>query len=106
MANVILDSVAGTARDKEHTVWKVHLRAGRGGGENEKWFQIQDLIVEEIQKEMIFLGESVLQVSTPRVIKGLSLNYFPWDYRYGNAGLRRYLRRPSVTAVIRCTFTC
>ncbi|VDB86937.1 unnamed protein product [Peniophora sp. CBMAI 1063] len=62
VANVVLDSVAGTARDKEHTVWKVHLRAGRGGGDNEKWFQIQDLIVEEIQKEMIFLGEAVLQI--------------------------------------------
>ena len=36
--------------------------AGGGGGDNEKWFQIQDLIVEEIRKEMIFLGETVLQV--------------------------------------------
>ncbi|KAI0035112.1 spindle pole body protein [Vararia minispora EC-137] len=62
VANVILDSVAGTARDKEHTVWKAQLRAGRGTGDNEKWYQIQDLIVEEIQKEMIFLGESVLQI--------------------------------------------
>jgi len=41
-------------------VWKVQLRAG--GGENEKWFQIQDLIVEEMRKEMIFLGETVIQV--------------------------------------------
>ena len=44
-------------------MWKVHLRAGSGGGESEKWFQIQDLIVEEIRKEMIFLGETVIQVS-------------------------------------------
>lgn len=43
-------------------MWKAHLRAGAGGGENEKWFLIQDLIVEEIRKEMIFLGETVLQV--------------------------------------------
>jgi U4/U6.U5 tri-snRNP-associated protein 2 len=56
--------VAGTTRDKEHTVWKVHLRAAGGGGESEKWFQIQDLIVEETRKEMIFLGESILQVRT------------------------------------------
>ena len=35
VANVVLDSVAGTARDKEHTVWKVHLRAGGGGGEGD-----------------------------------------------------------------------
>ena len=60
MANVIHESVAGTTRDKENTVWKVQLRAG--SGENEKWFQIQDLIVEEIRKEMIFLGETVIQV--------------------------------------------
>ena len=63
IANVIHESAAGTTRDKESTIWKVHLRAGSGGGENEKWFQIQDLIVEEIRKEMIFLGETVLQVS-------------------------------------------
>ena len=40
----------------------MHLRAGSGGGDNERWFQIQDLIVEEIRKEMIFLGETMLQV--------------------------------------------
>ncbi|KAI0081134.1 spindle pole body protein [Panus rudis PR-1116 ss-1] len=62
IANVTHESAAGTTRDKESTVWKVHLRAGAGGGENEKWFQIQDLIVEEIRKEMIFLGETVLQI--------------------------------------------
>lgn len=63
IANVTHESVAGTTRDKENTVYKVHLRAGAGGGETERWFQIQDLIVEEIRKEMIFLGETVLQVS-------------------------------------------
>lgn len=63
VANVTHESVAGTTRDKENTVWKVHVRAGAGGGDNEKWFLIQDLIVEETRKEMIFLGESVLQVS-------------------------------------------
>lgn len=63
IANVTHESVAGTTRDKENTVWKAHLRAAGGGGESEKWFQIQDLIVEETRKEMIFLGETVLQVS-------------------------------------------
>lgn len=63
MSNVIHESVAGTTRDKEHTVWKVLLRAGSGGGDGEKWYQIQDLIVEETRKEMIFLGETVLQAS-------------------------------------------
>jgi len=62
IANVIHESVAGTTRDKENTVWKVQLRAGSGTGEGEKWFQIQDLIVEEIRKEMIFLGETVIQI--------------------------------------------
>ncbi|KAI0094499.1 spindle pole body protein [Irpex rosettiformis] len=62
VANVTHESVAGTTRDKENTVYKVHLRAGAGGGEHERWFQIQDLIVEEIRKEMIFLGETVIQI--------------------------------------------
>lgn len=62
IGNVTHESAAGTTRDKASTVWKVHLRAGGGGGDSEKWFQIQDLIVEEIRKEMIFLGETVLQV--------------------------------------------
>ncbi|THV06575.1 spindle pole body protein [Dendrothele bispora CBS 962.96] len=60
VANVTHESVAGTTRNKEDTVWKVHLRAG--SGEHEKWFMIQDLIVEEIRKEMIFLGESIIQI--------------------------------------------
>lgn len=60
IANVTHESVAGTTRDKENTVWKVHLRVA--GGDNEKWLMIQDLIVEEVRKEMIFLGESVLQI--------------------------------------------
>ncbi|KAK7465326.1 Ubiquitin carboxyl-terminal hydrolase 10 [Stygiomarasmius scandens] len=60
VANVTHESVAGTTRNKEDTVWKVYLRAG--SGEHEKWFMIQDLIVEETRKEMIFLGESVLQI--------------------------------------------
>lgn len=62
IANVTHESVAGTTRDKENTVWKVHLRVGGGGGDGEKWLQIQDLIVEETRKEMIFLAETVLQV--------------------------------------------
>ncbi|KAF7969854.1 hypothetical protein HWV62_25858 [Athelia sp. TMB] len=62
IANVTHESVAGTTVDKEHTVWKTHLRAAGGGGDGEKWFQIQDLIVEETRKEMIFLGETILQI--------------------------------------------
>jgi len=62
IANVTHESVAGTTRDKENTIWKAHIRAAGGGGDNEKWFMIQDLIVEETRKEMIFLGETVLQI--------------------------------------------
>lgn len=62
LANVTHESVAGTTRDKTNTVWKIHLRAGGGGGDGERWFEIQDLMVREVRKEMIFLGESVLQV--------------------------------------------
>jgi len=67
VANIVHESVAGTTRDKEATVWKVHLRAGSGGGDDERWYQIQDLIVEEMRKEMIFLGETVLQIWERRV---------------------------------------
>ncbi|EJU00155.1 hypothetical protein DACRYDRAFT_55351 [Dacryopinax primogenitus] len=70
VANVTHESTAGTARDKENTVWKVQLRAGKAvpgatgarEGEGEKWFQLQDLIVEEVRREMIFLSETVLQI--------------------------------------------
>ena len=34
LANVTHESVAGTTRDKENTVWKCHVRAGSGGGDN------------------------------------------------------------------------
>ena len=60
--NITHESVAGTTRNKVNTAWKIHVRAGCGGGESERWFQIQDLIVEEVRKEMIFLGETVIQV--------------------------------------------
>ncbi|KAL7408861.1 hypothetical protein BDY24DRAFT_405114 [Mrakia frigida] len=42
--------------------WKAHLRAGGGGGDGEKWFTVQDLRVEEVQREMVFLGETVMQI--------------------------------------------
>jgi U4/U6.U5 tri-snRNP-associated protein 2 len=71
VSNITHSSAAGTAR--EETTWKaqVHLRPERGtdGGlahdrteEDEKWFQIQDLIVEEINRGMISIGESYIQV--------------------------------------------
>jgi len=64
LCNITHESTAGTTRDKANTVWKIHLRASadEGGEDDERWFQIQDLIVEEVRREMIFLGETVLQV--------------------------------------------
>lgn len=82
IANVTHESVAGTTRDKENTVWKAHLRAAGGGGELEKWFMIQDLIVEDTRKEMIFLGETVLQVRS-QLKRSISLRRQPVFCRYG-----------------------
>jgi U4/U6.U5 tri-snRNP-associated protein 2 len=48
--------------EEGHMAWKIHVRAGQGGGEGEKWFEMQDLRVEEVRREMVFLGETVIQV--------------------------------------------
>ena len=58
--------------------------AGRGD-ENEKWFTIQDLIVEETRKEMIFLGETILQVRVFRFNHDSSSHIF---LRSGNVERR------------------
>jgi hypothetical protein len=79
IANVTHESVAGTTRDKENTIWKAHIRAAGGGGDNEKWFMIQDLIVEETRKEMIFLGETILQVLFLSFIIPKKINITPTD---------------------------
>ena len=82
IANVTHESTAGTTRDKENTVYKVHVRAG---GTDDDWYQIQDLIVEKTRREMIFLGEAVLQVrSTVFTWCSFHLN----SYRSGNEGTR------------------
>ena len=73
IANVTHESTAGTTRDKENTVYKVHLRAG---GTDDDWYQIQDLIVEKTRKEMIFLGETVLQVGGDTFIRYLFAHTF------------------------------
>jgi len=53
-------------------MWKIHVRAGGAGVDNEKWLMIQDLIVEETRKEMIFLGETVLQIWERRLSDNMS----------------------------------
>ncbi len=102
IANVTHESAAGTTRDKASTVWKAHLRAGAGGGESEQWFQIQDLIVEEIRKEMIFLGETVLQVC---LYEGLA--EFPTVTYYNRFGSVEQIHRQAHSTrkwrLIRCS---
>ena len=58
-------------REEGDTVWKVHVRAGAGGGDAEKWFALQDLDVSEVRKEMVFLGETVVQVSRVVSVKSI-----------------------------------
>lgn len=71
LTNITHTSAAGTAR--EETTWKtqVHLRPPRDQNgqlrdglteEDEKWFEIQDLLVGEINQGMIALGESYIQI--------------------------------------------
>ncbi|KAI9848679.1 MAG: hypothetical protein M1837_006766 [Sclerophora amabilis] len=49
------DSVEGEAPRK---VWRVQLRDKA----RDEWVQVQDLFVEEVRKEILFLGESYVQV--------------------------------------------
>ncbi|CAJ0843373.1 7288_t:CDS:10, partial [Entrophospora sp. SA101] len=54
IANICHEGKAG----KSNGIYKVHVQH-RG---KEQWYQIQDLIVEEINAQMIFLSESYIQV--------------------------------------------
>jgi hypothetical protein len=61
VANITHSSTAGTAR--ENTEWKVHVHTQpHEGQQDERWFQMQDLIVESVAKEMVPLGEAYIQV--------------------------------------------
>lgn len=62
VANMTHTSTAGTAR--EDTTWKVHVHTTADNEADEKWYQIQDLIVEEINKQVVFLGETYIQVES------------------------------------------
>jgi U4/U6.U5 tri-snRNP-associated protein 2 len=60
VANVVHEAVRGredsVEGEEEKRTWKVQLRRG------EDWVQIQDLFVEQTQRELLYLGESYLQV--------------------------------------------
>ncbi|KAG8818389.1 hypothetical protein FRC18_000126 [Serendipita sp. 400] len=63
LANITHESTAGTTRDKANTAWRITLRPPPSdAGKEEEWISIQDLIVKKEQKEMILLGETVLQI--------------------------------------------
>ncbi|SPO21311.1 related to SAD1 - protein required for assembly of U4 snRNA into the U4/U6 particle [Ustilago trichophora] len=64
VANVVYDAVPGTVR--QGASWKCQVHTNGKGKEGEKWFGIQDLLVEEVNRQMIFLGESYLQIWTKR----------------------------------------
>lgn len=62
VANVVYDAVPGTVRQGASWKCHVHTNGKDARGEGEKWFAIQDLLVEEVNRQMIFLGESYLQI--------------------------------------------
>ena len=77
VCNITHEATAGSVRDNSVYRSQVHTRmdgarVGKQGAEGdersgvateERWFQQQDLIVEELNKQMIFLGETYIQVS-------------------------------------------
>ena len=62
VANIVHEAVRGredsVEGEAEKHAWKVQMR-DRG---RDEWVQIQDLFVEKMQKELLYLGESYLQV--------------------------------------------
>lgn len=57
VANITHDAVAGTVR--EHSVWRAQVRANT---KPPQWFQVQDVLVEPVDQQMLFLGESYIQI--------------------------------------------
>ncbi|TQS37717.1 hypothetical protein Golomagni_01799 [Golovinomyces magnicellulatus] len=58
VANIVHEAVMGREQGDEGRSWKVQVQ-DRGKGE---WKVVQDLFVEGTQKELLYLGESYLQV--------------------------------------------
>jgi U4/U6.U5 tri-snRNP-associated protein 2 len=62
VANIVHEAVRGredsVEGEAEKHVWKVQMQ-DRG---REEWVQVQDLFVEKTQKELLYLGESYLQI--------------------------------------------
>lgn len=103
VANITHESAAGTAR--EDTTWKVHVHTKAENGQDERWYQIQDLIVEEINKQVVFLGDTYIQVRSGSSCANFLLRLNHLD-RFGNEDYHRtnntiyqstllYQRKPS-----------
>ena len=62
VANIVHEAVRGKEDSvdggEEKKVWKVQVRDRA----REEWIQVQDLYVEKTQKELLYLGESYLQI--------------------------------------------
>lgn len=61
VANIVHEAVRGredVEGEQEKRAWKVQVRERA----RDEWVQIQDLYVEKTQKELLYLGESYLQV--------------------------------------------
>lgn len=56
LANITHESVI--TNDEEKHVYRVQLRNGASG----EWFVIQDLYVDAVQKELLALGETYVQI--------------------------------------------
>jgi len=70
VANIVHEAVRGredsVEGEAEKRTWKCQVR-----GAGEGWVQVQDLFVEKTQRELLYLGESYLQVwERRRVGKG------------------------------------
>ncbi|BGP39382.1 Ubiquitin carboxyl-terminal hydrolase 10 [Rhodotorula kratochvilovae] len=78
-ANLTHTSLAGTAHAESQWRTHVHLRAPRDERgelkagvkeEDEKWFEMEDLAVREIEREMVSLGETYVQIWERRTPTG------------------------------------
>lgn len=75
VANIVHEAVRGredsVEGESEKRTWKVQLRDRA----RDEWVQIQDLFVEKTQKELLYLGETYLQVwEKRRDVKGKAPN--------------------------------
>lgn len=71
VANIVHEAVRAkddvTDTGEERKAWKVQLRetgsgAGGAAGDEDEWVVCQDLFVERTQRELLYLGESYLQI--------------------------------------------